>query len=228
MPISFTLPAVSTKYHFCHAVFLAYQEPRDRLRALALLKAPSYVECSPTSQIVEFTFMDASVRDTWNGQTIKIGRAGALTLQPSDVVARNAALEYSDAEAALLYELHVLGRRADGAHLIRRWIKAAISVPIKSIASQDPVGEAAFAPHVWRVTFDSRECPTQLLGKRLLAVSEDGHDTDVYLHHQRTARQYPCKACLGVQHYRKDCDAQDPAKLAAKQTLTLTPAGRRQ
>lgn len=222
LPVGFTLPAESTKYHFCHAVLLANQDPQDREQARALLAAPSYVDISPTSQIVEFTFLDASERDRWNGRSVKIGRAGAFTLRPSDVSARDAALEYSDAEVALLYEVHVLGRRADGAHAVRRWMQAATSVPIMTIESRDPVGEAAFAPHVWRVVFDSRECPAALTGKRLLVVDGNGISTNVYVHHPRAARRYPCKACLSVQHYRKECAAADPAKQATKHTLTLT------
>lgn len=223
LPIGFSLPVENTKWHFSHALFSANTKEDDKTRVQQLLSSAHRTQCSARSQIVEFTFVRPELRDIWTDASFNIGR-GFFTLRATDALALKDGEEGYDAAAiAMLYTIFIPGRSDLGADIVRAWVSSATQTPVITVTAREPSGINDFNPHLWKVTFQSIECPPELEGQRLLRVHQGNTPSMLYLHHPRAALRLPCKTCLSVQHYRRDCTVTDPAAVAAKMTVDVTP-----
>ncbi|GAB9476852.1 hypothetical protein Gpo141_00013910, partial [Globisporangium polare] len=221
LPVGFILPDVSTTWHFCHSMLSANASEEGKSRVKALVNAAHTIVCSAKSQMVELTFVKPGERDFWANKQFNIGR-GAFTLKATDALAAGDPADgYDDAAVALLYQVHVFGRGDLDAATVRAWISAATGVTILTVAAKEPSGANRFDPHTWEVTFNSTECPPEVLRIRRLRVASAGKQSLAYLHHPRAAYRFPCKSCLSVDHYRKECANSNPEAAAAKYSLDV-------
>lgn len=221
LPVGFTLPAVSSKLQLCRSLFDAAKTPSETGLATNPIRSAHRIECSSRSPIVEFIFVRARERDVWTNTALKIGR-NKLVLRESEALTRGEEpTGYSASAHALLYSVHVLGQSASEPARIRAILTAATPASIVSIKSLEPAPGDLFGPHRWVVTFNSTDCPTELLRVRMLQVKTGTAETEIGLHHPRKSHRLPCRACLSVKHFRKDCKATAPATQAAHSTLRL-------
>ena len=123
---------------------------------------------------------------------------------------------------ALLYSIHVLGMSTAKPAFFRKAIMSATPAPIVSLESVIPDGVAGFVAHKWAITFRSTECPEELQRSHMLRVTASDILTEMGVHHPRSSYRIPCRACLSIKHYRKDCKSSNPVQSAASFTTDVT------
>ncbi|GAB9465779.1 hypothetical protein Gpo141_00003172 [Globisporangium polare] len=166
--VGWILPTMFPKWHLSKALSAAVSTADDKERVKAVVRTSKRIECSSLSPIVEFILTRPEVRDQWANAKLKIGN-NMMTLRakesPSIANKRNG---YDASARALLYQVHVLGMSGIEPEVIHSWLAAATATRVLEIDAIDPVGKGLFNAHRWAVTFDSIECPKEILRTHLL------------------------------------------------------------
>ncbi|GAB9474233.1 hypothetical protein Gpo141_00011368 [Globisporangium polare] len=200
LPVGWILPTMFPMWHLSKALLAAASTADDKERVKAVVRTSKRIECSSLSPIVEFIFTRPEVHDQWANAKLKIGN-NTMTLRakesPSIANKRNG---YDTRARALLYQAHVLGMSGIEPEVIHSWLAAATATRVLEIDAIDPVGKGLFNAHRWAVTFDSIECPKEILRTPLLRVNTIGVETLVCLHHLRVNSRLPCTSCLSARH----------------------------